>query len=246
VSNFDESGFQIGVVTGDQVFVSLDCETIYNTDPDNRELVTVVATINYGSIKVPTMIIFKDEYHLRGHFKNELDDGVLFARSTTGFINRHLAMCYIQHFDRYCPPSRPGWYRFLIFDGYDSHVGRDFLDFCWTHRIRPYKLPAHTTHLLQPLDVAIFQALKHWFQVELCREIFIGAETVDKKMFFSMFQRFWDKVFNSGAIAHNSFLKTGLISLNPEAILTKMKEYKQLQKQEKRRPHTPTPPTSPI
>jgi hypothetical protein len=59
VSNFDESGFQIGVVTGDRVFVSLDCETIYNTDPDNRELVTVVATINYGSIKVPAMIIIK-------------------------------------------------------------------------------------------------------------------------------------------------------------------------------------------
>jgi hypothetical protein len=47
-SNFGESDFQIGAVTGDRVYVSLDYEAIYNADPDNRELVTAVATINYG------------------------------------------------------------------------------------------------------------------------------------------------------------------------------------------------------
>ena len=108
VSNFDESGFQIGVVTRDRVYVSLDCEVIYNTDPSNRELVTAVAMINYGGIKVPVIIIFKGAYHLRGHFKNQLDDNILFARSATGFSNRHLALCYIKHFNRFCPPSSPG------------------------------------------------------------------------------------------------------------------------------------------
>jgi hypothetical protein len=130
VSNFDESGFQIGVVTRDRVYVSLDCEVIYNADPNNRELVTAVATINYGSKKVPPMIIFKGAYHLRGHFKNQLDGNILFARSATGFSNRQLALCYIKHFNRFCPPSQPGRYRILIFDGHDSHLSRDFLDFC--------------------------------------------------------------------------------------------------------------------
>lgn len=246
VSNFDESGFQIGVVTGDRVFVSLDCEAIYNADPDNRELVTAVATINYGGTKVPAMIIFKGAYHLRRHFKNELDDNILFARSPIGFSNHRLGVCYARHFDRFCPPSRPGRYHILIFDGHRSHISRDFLDYCWQHRIRPYKLLAHTTHLLQPLDVAVFQALKHWFQVELRREIFMGIDSIDKKAFFSMFQRFWDKVFNSGTIARNSFIKTGLIPLNPETVLSKMKEYKQLQKQTKQQARTPSPPTSPI
>jgi hypothetical protein len=79
VSNFDESGFQIRVVTGDQVYVSLDCEVIYSADPDNRELVTVVAMINYGGTKVLAIIIFKGAYHLRGHFKNQLDGNILFT-----------------------------------------------------------------------------------------------------------------------------------------------------------------------
>jgi hypothetical protein len=68
ISNFDETGFQIRVITGDRVFVSLDCEAIYTADPSNRELVTAVATINYSGKKVLAMVIFKGAYHLRGHF----------------------------------------------------------------------------------------------------------------------------------------------------------------------------------
>jgi hypothetical protein len=107
------------------------------------------------------MIIFKGTYHLRGHFKNELDDNIFFAQSPTGFTNDRLGVCYIKQFNQFCPPSQSGRYRILIFDGHGSHISRAFLDYCWQHRIRPYKLSAHTTHLLQPLDVAVFQALKH-------------------------------------------------------------------------------------
>jgi hypothetical protein len=54
----------------------------------------------------------------------------------------------------------------------------------------------------------------------------MGAEIINKKAFFVIFQRFWDKVFNSHIIARNSFKKTGLIPLEPEVVLSKIKEYK--------------------
>jgi hypothetical protein len=226
VSNFDESGFQIGVVKGDIVYVPLDCEVVYNADPDNRELVTVVATINYGGRKVPAYIIFKGAYHLRGYFLRTLDGGIEFARSPTGFTNNRLGLRYLEHFIRHCPPLRIGAYRILIFDGHSSHLSDDFLHLCWENRIRPFRLPAHTTHLLQPLDIVVFQSLKFWFQKELRREIFNGAEEFNKTDFFAIFQRFWDKVFKSRRIAISSFEKTGLIPLNPLRVLEKMKEYK--------------------
>jgi hypothetical protein len=47
----------------------------------------VVATINYGSKKVPLIIIFKGAYHLREHFKNQLDGNILFVHSIIGFSN---------------------------------------------------------------------------------------------------------------------------------------------------------------
>jgi hypothetical protein len=47
VSNFNKSGFQIGVVTSYRVYVSLDCDAIYNADPDNQELVTVTGYYHF-------------------------------------------------------------------------------------------------------------------------------------------------------------------------------------------------------
>jgi hypothetical protein len=167
-----------------------------------------------------------------------LDGGIRFARSPIGFTNRRLGLKYLHYFHKYCPPSRPGAYRVLIFDGHGSHLSNEFLNFCWEHRIRPFLLPAHTTHLLQPLDIVVFRALKHWFQKELRREIFNGAEEFNKVDFFAIFQRFWDKVFKSRRMAVSSFEKTGLIPLNVIRVLEKMKEYQELQK----RPRTPTPP----
>jgi non-ribosomal peptide synthetase component E (peptide arylation enzyme) len=49
--------------------------------------VIAVVTINYGAIKVLAMIIFKGAYHLRGYFKNDLDNNILFTRSATRFSN---------------------------------------------------------------------------------------------------------------------------------------------------------------
>ena len=106
ISNFDETGFQIGVISGEKVIVPVDCQVAYQADPDNRELITSVETLNYGGQRVPSMIIFKGAYHLRKHFDNDLDGDILFARSLTGFSNDRLALVYLKHFDRFTRDSR--------------------------------------------------------------------------------------------------------------------------------------------
>jgi hypothetical protein len=92
VSNFDESGFQIREIKGDTVYVPLDCEVVYNTDADNRELVTVVATINYSGRRILAYIVFKGAYHLHGHFQPTLNSGIEFGRSLTSFTNNCLGL----------------------------------------------------------------------------------------------------------------------------------------------------------
>jgi hypothetical protein len=44
----------------------------------------------------------------------------------------------------------------LILDGHGSHFIMEFMDYCWDHKIIPFLLPPHLTHLLQPCDVGIF------------------------------------------------------------------------------------------
>ena len=87
IYNFDETGFQIGVSSGEKALVPKDTLAVYTADPENKELITSVETINYGGRKVPPMIIFAGAYHLRRYFKIDLDGDITFARSSSGYSN---------------------------------------------------------------------------------------------------------------------------------------------------------------
>ena len=234
IYNFDETGFQIGVSSGEKVLVPKGTRAVYTADPENRELITSVETINYGGRKVPPMIIFAGAYHLRRNFNNDLDGDILFARSSSGYSNDKLGLKYLEHFNRHTQSKSVGKYRMLLFDGHGSHLTQEFLDFCWQHHIRPFQLPSHTTHLLQPLDVGVFQSLKHNFKKEVRKQVFLGAKEISRTDFFAFFQRFHDKTFKNPRIHKSAFRKTGLIPLNPQVVLSKLKEYQALQ-----RPKTP-------
>jgi hypothetical protein len=47
IYDFNETGFQIGVTSGEQVIVPKDCIVVYTVDSDNKELITSVKTVNW-------------------------------------------------------------------------------------------------------------------------------------------------------------------------------------------------------
>ncbi|PMD57952.1 uncharacterized protein K444DRAFT_532973, partial [Hyaloscypha bicolor E] len=59
---------------------------------DNRELVIVIAIINYNRRKVPIYIIFKEVYYLCGYFLRILNSSIKFIYSSTNFINNYLGL----------------------------------------------------------------------------------------------------------------------------------------------------------
>ena len=130
IYNFDETGFQIGVISGEKVLVPKDTTVVYSTDPENKELITSVKTLNYSGQKVPLMIIFAGAYHLRRYFKNnDLDSDITFARSESGYLNDKLGVRYLKHFNYWASKSTRK-YQMLIFDSHGSHLTQEFLDYC--------------------------------------------------------------------------------------------------------------------
>ena len=116
----------------------------------------------------------------------------------------------------------------LIFDGYGSHVTQDFIKYCQEHRIRPFQLLPHSTHLLQPLDVGVFQKFKHEFKELIREKVFLRAREINKADFFALFNKFSAKTFKP-KLCKSAFQKTGLIPFDPSIILSKIKEYGSIQ-----------------
>lgn len=74
--------------------------------------------------------------------------------------------------------------RLLIVDGHGSHETDDFLYSCFQHKIFIVFLPPHASHVLQPLDLAVFSSLKTAYRSRLSTYINITDSAPINKLVF--------------------------------------------------------------
>jgi hypothetical protein len=224
VWNFDEIGFRIGCLKGRVVIVPADVKAIYLADPDNRESITVLECISGGGESIDPFILMKGEVLMEKHFINRLSDNVIVGATLTGFTNDVRTYQWLQHFDRLTKERAEGRYRALVMDGHGSHVSDHFKHYCWRNKIVPFLLLPHSTHLLQPLDVGVFSAMKAYHQNSLYDSIRFGDFTFDRTDFLDAFQEIHTNSMRSRTI-YGSWAKAGLFPFDPEVVLSKMRGF---------------------
>jgi len=90
----------------------------------------------------------------------------------------------------------------------------DLLDYCLTNKILPLCLPAHTSHILQPLDVSIFSPMSTYYAQEVNKL----RVPVDKDQFPNLLARAHVKAFTKANI-QAGFRASGIYPYNPAVIL---------------------------
>ena len=240
--NFDETGFRIGIGK-DQWIVTLDpSRQSYLASSSNRELVTSCEAVSGDGDSLPPMLILPGTLHLEDWYtKTDLDDDFLLAVSETGYSNDELSLEWLHHFDKFSARRQVGVYRLLLLDGHGSHCTKEFIDYCDEKKIIPFCLPPHSTHLLQPLDVVVFQPLKHYHTEAVEQATRSGCSDFNKLEFLSAISSIRKQAFKKSTIL-SSFRKTGLIPYNPETVLGRLREHTTPSHQTSLpEPHTPPP-----
>ena len=96
----------------------------------------------------------------------------------------------------------------LITDGHKSHETREVLALAHQHQIIFFSLLPHTTHKLQPLDVAVFGPLQTAWGCQ-CRESAIQGMPVSHAMFVEEYLAIWEKSMTMRVI-QNAFKCCGI------------------------------------
>jgi hypothetical protein len=107
-------------------------------------------------------------------------------------------------------------YRLLILDGHNSHCTYGFCKFAADNRIIIICLPSHTTHALQPCDVACFGPLASAWKSE------VNAASADyveitKRNLLVFYKKARDRALKKTTIV-SAFAKTGIWPLNRHVI----------------------------
>jgi len=114
-----------------------------------------------------------------------------------------------------------GKYRLLVLDGHGSHLTPRFDEICSQNDIIPICMPAHSSHLLQPLDVGCFSPLKRAYGRLVDNKARRQFNHIDKFDFLEAYPQAHTEAFTTENIK-NSFAASGLVPFNPETVLGRL------------------------
>ena len=147
--NADETGCPLCPKSG-KVLALYGAKDVFQATTDTKEQITTLCAISAAGSVIPPMHIFS------GHrFRyNPLDGcipGAYFGKSEKGWMTTELFFGWLaNHFISNIPPSRPV---VLLVDGHSTHIDLETSKLCQEKGILLYCLPAHSSHITQPLDV---------------------------------------------------------------------------------------------
>jgi hypothetical protein len=186
--------------------------------------VTLVETIIADRTTIPPMIIVQGKLHMTSWQAGLKDKKTLFHVSDTGFINIDIAMDYLDHLIKHTNAGEDSPLKILLMDRHGSHTSPEFILKATNARIIPFPFPGHLTHVLQPLDVAVFQPYKHWHKKAVQHAI----RNLDVEYTVSSFIRDLDDIrvetFKPTTI-FGAFRKAGMWPINCKNALEKMTIY---------------------
>jgi hypothetical protein len=109
----------------------------------------------------------------------------------------------------------------LILNGYESYKSLAFQDLCKESKIITLYMPAHLSHILQPLDVGCFAPLKRAYSKEIRVLALNYISRINKKVFITTLREVFKKAFLKANIL-SSFRATGLVPSDLLVVLSKL------------------------
>lgn len=108
--------------------------------------------------------------------------GWQYACSESGYTDSKISLEWLKHiFDPQTKERANQKPRVLICDGFGTHETLEILEYCFENNVILCRLPSHTSHKLQPCDVAVFGPLKSAYRERVERLERGGVNTIGKE-----------------------------------------------------------------
>jgi hypothetical protein len=221
IYNFDETGFMMGVISTAMVVTSSDGRSkAKRIQPGNREWATVIQGVNSQGWTVPPFVVVAGKNHLASWYQNSgFPPDWVIAVTNNGWTTNEKGMDWIQHFEKHTKTRTIGSYRLLILDGHESHHSDEFEEYCKEHNIVTLCMPAHSSHILQPLDVGCFSPLKKAYSRQIENMMQAHITHITKDDFLPAFHVAHFAAMTESNI-QGGFRGTGLLPFDPERVIS--------------------------
>jgi hypothetical protein len=221
VYNMDETGVMLSMLGSAKVLVGKSDMRSYRGARVKRKMVTAIECISADGRYLNPLIIWPATTH-RSNWTTFPTPGWQYACTATGYTDSYVSLQWLKRiFDPETKERANNKPRVLICDGFGTHETLEILEYCFANNIVLCRLPSHTSHKLQPCDVAVFAPLKAAYREQVERLERGGVNTIGKEHFTSLFSPARVKALTAKNIKAG-FAASGLFPFNPDRILNSM------------------------
>jgi hypothetical protein len=214
----DETGIMLSMLSCIKVLVGKDDMRNYRGARVKRETVTAIECISGDGRYLDPMIIWPAITH-RANWTTYHTPGWHYACSDSGYTDSKISLEWLKRvFDPQTKERANQRSRVLICDGFGTHETLDALEFCFENNIILCRIPSHTSHKLQPCDVAVFAPLKAAYRDEAEQLERGGVNTIGKGHFTYLYSPARKRAFTKKNILAR-WAKSGLFPFNPDKVL---------------------------
>jgi hypothetical protein len=216
----DETRIALGVCTNSIVLASSSKRKAYVKTPENREWVSIIEAVSAAGQKLRCLVVFKGKSLQTTWFPSESIPDWLYTTSENGWTSNLIGLEWLKRIFIPDTATQSDRYRMLILDGHGSHVDIDFMWECKKNKIAALYLPPHSSHVLQPLDLAPFSVVKSKYRDQIrSLSALDDAAPVKKERFISSYKLARDEGLSERVI-RAGWRATGLSPYNPELVIS--------------------------
>lgn len=178
---------------------------------------TVIGAGSASGVTVPPFFVFPGQ-RMKPDLLKDCSPGADGDVSSCGCSNADIFRRYLkEHFVKHIPRRKPGQHLLLILDGHVSHVAVDLVEWAESQNIIILLLPAHTSHILQPLECSCYGPLEQLCN-NLCHNILLTTSSlVTRKDICGLLCKAYSRAFVADNLI-SGFKKTGVYPFNKKAI----------------------------
>ncbi|XP_057338484.1 uncharacterized protein LOC130676348 [Microplitis mediator] len=219
VFNLDESAFMM-VPKDNTVITKKGAKSVYQiVSASDKACITTLITASASGEMAPPMISFDSKKAPKKNILDNIPNGWGVGHTESGWMTAESFYYYIKNvFFKWLKENNHPFPVALYVDGHSLHCTLPLVELCQKNQIELIALYPNATHIIQPLDVALFRPLKASYAKEY-RRYEIENDVVDFKkwMFASVLEKALEAVDFSKTI-QSGFRATGLYPFNPDAV----------------------------
>ena len=212
--NCDETFLPLDA-TREKVITLKNTKNVYAHSHGTTEHISMLCAASAAGFPLPPMIIYPKAYP-GGAYTFAGPDDAVYGKSESGYEDSELFIKWMEKiFLKFAVPERP---IILFIDGHKSHVTLDVVDMARNNDVILFCLPPHTTHALQPLDVAVFKSFKNHFSKAVKGLSFAKKNfVVSKRDFARVVKDPFEQAFSIPNIK-SGFRKSGIFPFNRNVV----------------------------